>query len=227
MSPVGSKSGADSQKEAQLRLKKFEMMAKKSGVSLRDLESLIKKEPDKDNQKKMKATFSKLEKTLAAKNKGKAPSGKLAMVPPPGGAGGKVDEEKEAKLRLKKFEVMAKQNPPDLKALEKMAKLESHHKAKSEMVSALKKLNAKAKNTSPSGPPKPGGMTVPATPGGGSAKLTEHADAQKRLKQFLVESKKGKVDLAKLERLARMEKDPQVQRQMLKELQVVKKKAGR
>jgi hypothetical protein len=223
-----SKSAADVKKDALLRMKKFEALARKPGTTAKDLEKFMKSEPEADNQKKMKALLSRFGKSQGASSSTKMPAA-AAISGPATPPGKKAADEQEALRRLKKFEAMAKKNAPDVRTLEKMEKTESDPNAKLKMKVNLKKLSAKMKNTSAVATAKPMTSAVAATPTniGGPSKLPDPAAGQKRLQKFTADARKGKIDLAKLEKVVRMEKDAQVKRQMEKELALAKKKAGK
>lgn len=227
-----NKVNAQLQKEAQMRLKKFEAFARKPGVTSKDLAKVFKAESDPKNKQKMKAMITGLMKeesqnsrgSAGAKSAGVVGAGPVTSPATPGKPG--EDDPRAAKLRLKKFEVAAQKKPDDFRTLEKMAEAETDKKTAVAMMKTVKMLKAKQKaspqdgfeksrSVSPSATPRPAaGPVLAMTPGMAKAKL----------KKFTALASKPNSDIKKLEKEVRAEKDPELRRSMEKVLNLAKKK---
>jgi len=214
--------------EAQRRLTKFETMARKPGVDVKALHKMFKAEKNKDIAKKMQKTLIKLEKEKPPQKRPAGASASMVSTTTPSTPSHKDEDPKEAELRLKKFNAMVKQKQNKSKVLEKMHKTERNAKNKAEMARALKKLQSQlATESSSSSTSSMSTSTPAATPLGGSAKLLDPNASKKRLKDFVMHIKKGKVDLKKLEKMAATEKDPMIKQEMKKELMKARKLAAK
>ena len=122
------------------RMKDFEAEIKKGKAPIAALQSEIKKEPDRDQAKKMMVMLDKHVKQMKMEEKREADAAKKS-----GSAAG--EDPKAAMQRLKKFEkdVAVSKRPEDIKKLERVVAQEKDKQTKTKMMQKLKQAASKLK----------------------------------------------------------------------------------
>lgn len=147
------KAAGEDQREAQMRMKKFEAIARKPGVNIRDLEKLLKLEDDRKNALNMKMIIARIKKdekvAAAAKEKAEKAAAKTTVAATPATPRKPATmDPREMQARLKKFKAMAAKSTVDVKRLEKEIRAQKDPTLRREMekeLNLVKKAQARKK----------------------------------------------------------------------------------
>lgn len=212
------------ERERDKRLKDFKKAVSAPNVNVAALEKMAAREPDPTTARKMKSELAQLKKTILKADR----SPRTSPATPKVVGLTKVQEKREAKKRLDKFEVMAKKAPGDIKMLTKVMKAETDVPTKKAMMQTIKKLETDLKkqkaaatssssSSSSSGSMRSVGKTATGAKGPSQVEINATKD---RLKKFETGVMREKRDLKKFEKEIQREKDPKVKSRMT---QILKK----